>query len=93
MTEWAPAVASVIAALGIGGILSELVKRAIDALTGRGKKRRDEVQRAWGHADREAMKRRIAEEYASRQTRRLIEAPCVDTTSIEQFPTYPPKES
>lgn len=86
-------IVSYLLALGVGGILLELVKRVADAISGRGKKRRDEVQRAWSHADREAMKRRIAEEYSSRQTRRLIEAPCVDTASIEPFPTYPPKES
>lgn len=93
MTDIAPAVASLLAAMGVGGILTELTKRVLDKMSGRGRNRRDEVQRAWGHADREAMKRRIAEEYASRQTRRLIEAPCVETTSIEPFPTYPPKES
>ncbi len=93
MNEWAPSVASIAVAMGMGGILLELTKRAADALSGRGRKRRDEVQRAWGRADHEAMKRRIAEEYASRQTRRLIEAPCIDTSSIEPFPNYPSKES
>lgn len=86
-------IAAVLVSLGVGAILLELTKRIADALSGRGRKRRDEVDRAWQRADREASMRRIAEEYASRQTRRLIEAPCVDTDSIESFPTYPPKET
>lgn len=91
--EGATVTAAVLVSLGVGAILLELTKRLLDALSGRGRKRRDEVDRAWQRVDREAQKRRIAEEYASRQTRRLIEAPCVDTTTIEPFPPYPPKET
>lgn len=81
-------IAAVLTALGAGGILLKLAERIWDALHGRGKARRDEVQLAWEHADDEARKRRIVEEYASRQVRRQIEAPCIDDRTIEPFPTY-----
>lgn len=93
MNEQLTAVVSLLGAAGGGAITLELTKRILDAMSGRGRKRRDEVDRAYRGRDWEATKRRIAEEYASRQTRRLIEAPCVETKSIEPFPTYPPKES
>ena len=86
-------IVSLLIALGAGGILLELIKRLIDAFSGRGRKRRDEVDRAWRRGDHEAAKRRIVEEYASRQTRRLIEAPCIETSTIEPFPSYPKENS
>lgn len=103
MTDWAPNLVALLGAGGLGAILLELIKRALDTFSGRGRQRRDEVDRAWqradaetdradresNRADREAVKRRIAEEYASRSMRQLIAAPCVDTADIEPFPTYP----
>jgi hypothetical protein len=83
-----PEIAALITALGIGGILAKLADRIWGALTGRAKERRSEVDRAWARADDEARKRRVIEEHASRLTRRLIEAPCVDDKTIEPFPTY-----
>lgn len=91
MNEWATPAALLLSAGG-GAILLELAKRALDGLSGRGRRRRDEVDRAWQRADSEAVKRRLAEEYASRMMRHLISAPCVETSEIEPFPTYP-KES
>lgn len=98
MTEWAPVVIALLSAGG-GAILLKIVERTLDSFSGRGRQRRDEVDRAWkraddesGRADHEAVKRRIAEEYASRTMRQLIAAPCVNTSDIEPFPTYP-KES
>jgi hypothetical protein len=84
----AATVASLIGAAGGGAILLELTKRLLDALTGRGLKRRDEVDRAWSRADREARNRRIAEEHASRLRRMLIAAPCVAPEEIPDYPTY-----
>lgn len=81
-------IVSLLIALGAGGILLELIKRLVDALSGRGRKRRDEVNRAWDHADEEARKRRISEEHASQVRRLLIEAPCVDNNDIPPYPNY-----
>lgn len=81
-------IVSLLIALGAGGILLELVKRLFDSFSGRGKKRRDEVDRAWGARDEEARKRRISEEHASLIRRLLIEAPCVDNTTVPPYPNY-----
>lgn len=81
-------IVSYLLALGVGGILLELVKRLFDSFSGRGKKRRDEVDRAWGARDEEARKRRISEEHASLIRRLLIEAPCVDHTKVPLYPNY-----
>lgn len=81
-------IVSLLIALGAGGILLELVKRAFDTFSGRGKKRRDEVDRAWSARDEEARKRRISEEHASLIRRLLIEAPCVDNTTVPPYPNY-----
>lgn len=81
-------VVSLLIALGAGGILLELVKRIADSFSGRGKKRRDEVDRAWGARDEEARKRRISEEHASHVRRLLIEAPCVDNSAVPPYPNY-----
>lgn len=79
-------------ALVSGGFLMELLRWLTSLIKGRGA-RRSELELAWAKADTEAAKRRIVEEYASRITRRLIEAPCVDSNTIEPFPPYPKKES
>ena len=84
----AASIAALIGAAGGGAILLELVKRLLDATTGRGRKRRDEVDRAWRRADREASRRRVVEEHASHLRRLLLAADCVDTTSIPPFPAY-----
>lgn len=81
-------IVSLLIALGIGGILLELVKRGVDALSGRGKKRRNEVDTAWSARDEEARKRRIAEEHTSLIRRMLIEAPCVDNSTVPPYPNY-----
>lgn len=81
-------IASLIAAAGGGAILLELTKRGLDKLSNRGAKRRDEVDRAWRRADREAQKRRVLEEYASQLRRVLIGAPCVETADIPTWPAY-----
>lgn len=88
MSEWAPAIASLIAAAGGGAILLELVKRALDKLSGQGRRRRDEVEKAWARVDTEASKRRRIEEHASLVRRMLIGAPCIDSTSIPDWPSY-----
>jgi len=87
MTEWATPVALLLSAGG-GAIILELAKRALDALSGRGRRRRDEVDRAWQRADREASKRRRIEEHASLLRRQLIAAPCVDSATIPEYPTF-----
>jgi hypothetical protein len=93
-------VAQILALLGVGGILKGVVDRILAARGGRGKARRDEVTRAWDEAntarqqaDEDARRRRIAEEFSSRLTRRLIEAPCVDDSTIEPFPNYTKEQS
>lgn len=86
MTEWATPVALLLSAGG-GAILLELTKRALDALSGQGRKRRDEVDRAWQRADREASKRRRVEEHASLLRRLLLAAPCVDSDTLPAYPT------
>lgn len=87
MTEWATPVALLLSAGG-GAILLELTKRTLDAMSGRGRKRRDEVDRAWQRADREASKRRRLEEHSSLLRRLLIAAPCVDSSEIPEYPTF-----
>ena len=96
MTDTASIVTSLLGAAGAGAILLELTKRALDALSGRGRKRRDEVDRAWQAADkarcdrdREASKRRIYQEYSSKLVRMLIAAPCVDPADIPPHPNTP----
>ena len=79
---------TIIGALGGGAIVPSLVKRGIDAVSGRGRKRRDEVDRAWRRADSEARKRRVIEEHASQLRRELLEAPCVDPAAIPPWPRY-----
>lgn len=88
-------IATLMVGLGVGGILLELAKRLFDALTGRGRKRRDEISRAWDRtdqerrrADEESRRKRIAEEHASHCRRLLLEAPCVPNETIPPYPTY-----
>lgn len=93
MTEWTPvAIAALLGALGVGGIITKLAERAIEKFTGRGPRRRDEVHRAYAYGDREAWRARRAEEYSGRLKRMLIDAPCVDTSTIPEEPPSPPKE-
>lgn len=93
----AETVAALMLGLGVGGILLELMKRTWDAISGRGKVRRDEIARAWEQADEqrrnrdeEATRRRIAEEHASQLRRLALEAPCIPNEDIPQYPAYPP---
>lgn len=82
------ALAAIITAVGGGMIIPKLFTRAWDAISGRGKRRRDEVDRAWRRVDREAQRRRVVEEHASHLRRMLIDAPCVDVADIPPFPSY-----
>lgn len=91
MAEWANPISLLLSAGG-GAILLELTKRALDALSGRGRKRRDEVDRAWQRADREASRRRRLEEHASLLRRHLLAAPCVDSDTIPAYPHIEDKE-
>lgn len=81
----------VVALLG-GGFTAELIRWLAPLIKGRGT-RRSELDQAHSRADAEAAKRRIVEEHASRLTRLLIEAPCIDSSTIPSFPPYPKKES
>lgn len=73
---------------GFGAILLELIKRLFDLMSNRDGKRRSEVDKAWGHRDEEARKRRLAEEHAYVMRRIALEAPCVPKSSIPPFPSY-----
>ena len=90
-------IAALLVAGGVGAVVLELTKRIWDAISGRGKVRRDEIARAWAQADEqrqkrddEATRRRIAEEHASQLRRLALEAPCIPNEDIPQYPTYPP---
>ena len=93
MTVDPAAFATIAASLGLGGILLELTKRLLGKITNRGGNRRDEVDRAWQRADREAAKRRIAEEHASQLRRQLLAAECVNPDDIPPWPTYTPTDT
>lgn len=82
----------VIAGLGAlsGATGVELVKQLRQMLTGRAGRRRDEVARAWRHADREAAYRRRLEEHAALLRRMVIEAGCLDPEEIPGWPEGPP---
>lgn len=86
MKDWAPLIIALLSAGG-GAILLELTKRILDAASGRGRRRRDEVDRAWQRVDREASTRRRWQEHGSLLRRMLIAAPCVDTNTIPDPPT------
>lgn len=79
---------ALLAAAGGGAILPEITKRALDAISGKGKKRRNEVDKAWRARDREATTRRRLEEYASLLIRLLTAATCVDPKDIPKWPAY-----
>lgn len=79
---------------GIVGLLSGtfgkgLLDHARESLTGRARKRRDEVDRAWTRADLEARHRRILAESLSTHRRIIIEAPCLSADDLPPYPTAP----
>lgn len=77
---------ALITGLGGGPLILAVVRAVWRATTGREGRRRSEVDRAWQERDREATKRRRLEEFASLLRRRLLEAPCVDDSTV---PTWP----
>lgn len=74
---------SLIAALGVGGILKQL----LDNLTAWRKGRQQEERDAWAERDRQAKARRLLEEYAHLLRRQLIEAG-VAADDLEPWPQY-----
>lgn len=84
---WVP----IVIALITGGIARDLVTWVRGLRKGK-VPRRSELEQAWASADEQSRRRRIAEEHASHLRRRLIEAPCVDTTTIPVFPPYKEKQ-
>lgn len=78
----------ILTALGGGAIIPSLIKGVRFTFTGRGKKRRDEVDQAWRRVDREADRRRVWQDYAWQLRRILREAPCVEAASIPPSPAY-----
>lgn len=83
---------ALLAALGGGTVIPTLFK-GIRSRTAQGKRRRDEVDRAWRHADSEASARRRIAEHASHLRRLLYAAPCVETSSIPPWPDLPPTDT
>ena len=77
-----------LAAAGGGVIIPEIIRRVIGAVSGKGKRHRAEVDRAWRARDREAATRRRLEEYASLLIRKLNAATCVDPKDIPKWPAY-----
>lgn len=84
-------VALAVAAL-TGRFVGDVLAWLKSFFTGRRASRRSELDRAWAAVDEQSRRRRIAEEFASHQTRRLIEAPCIDPATVARFPNYHSKE-
>lgn len=76
---------SLVAALGIGGILKQL----IDNLTAWFKGRQAEERDAWTERDREAKARRILEEYGHGLRRRLFRRGAVEGPGEDDVPPWP----
>ncbi len=58
-------------------------------VTGRARRKRDEVDRAWDRADREAVYRRRLQEHTSRLRRIITEAPCLTPDVLPPEPVAP----
>lgn len=78
-------IVALVVALG-GGTLIPTLFKGLRSRTEKGKQKRDEVDRAWRHADREAAHRRRIAEHASHLRRLLYAAPCVETNTIPPWP-------
>lgn len=78
----------ILTALGGGAIIPSLIKGVRFTFTGRGQKRRSEVDLAWKRVDREADRRRTWQDYAWQLRQMLREAPCVDSAAIPAAPVY-----
>lgn len=95
-------IALLLTAVGATAIVPKMAAALWKAATGRASRQRREIDRvrrlvevanaraaaAEVRADDEAYKRRISQEHASLIRRLLLEAPCVDPTSIPPHPTY-----
>ncbi len=78
---------SLVAALGIGGILKQLIDNLVAWFKGRQAEERD----AWAERDREAKARRILEEYAHALRRLLFRLGAREgdgDDDVPRFPTY-----
>ena len=79
---------------GIVGLLGGTFGRGLldhlrETLTGRSRKKRDEVDRAWTRADLEARHRRMLAESLSSHRRIIIEAECLGTDALPPYPAAP----
>jgi hypothetical protein len=86
--DWVKDFALVLSSVGASLFVPKLVTGFVHAITGRGARQRSEIERVRALADREAYRRRIAQEHASHLRRLLYEAPCVAVESIPPNPTY-----
>ena len=79
----------VTAILGAGGLTAILTfgKHLVALVTGRARRKRDEVDEAYAERDKEAAKRRIIEEHAS-AVRVVAIREGVDPALIPAWPTY-----
>ncbi|MEV8029279.1 hypothetical protein [Cellulosimicrobium funkei] len=76
---------SLVAALGIGGILKQLIDNLVAWLKGRQAEERD----AWAERDREAKARRILEEYAHALRRLLFRQGLREGAGNDDIPPFP----
>lgn len=80
---WASLVLGVLS----GGLIAQIFKTIADRIKGRSSKR-SELEVAWGKADEESRRRRIAEDRFHQARKLLIEANCIDPTNIPEYPDY-----
>lgn len=87
-------IALILTSVGGAVIVPKLAGALWRAVTGRATRQRREIDRARAEkaaaelrADTEARDRRIAQEHASHCRRLLFEAPCVDPSTIPDYPT------
>ncbi|MBN0040257.1 hypothetical protein JN535_08780 [Cellulosimicrobium cellulans] len=76
---------SLVAALGIGGILKQLIDNVAAWRKGRQAEERD----AWAERDREAKARRVLEEYAHALRRLLFRLGLREGASDDDIPPFP----
>lgn len=76
-------IATIVTALGAGGILLKLIEAVIQRVLGKQKREQD----AWSQRDKEAQARRRLEEYAS-DLRILLRDRGVDRADIPDWPDY-----
>lgn len=74
----------------LGGATGKsFVDGVFQLVTGRSRRKRDEVDRAWDRADREAGYRRRLQEHTSRLRRIITEAPCLTPDVLPPEPVAP----